>query len=184
MTEQLELNLAPQIRDAYNESVHLAVDAKERASLAVTKAIECGQLLLQQKQSLGHGSWLEWVDQNLQGISYETLARYMRVAKAASQQLTAPAADANSNLSPVTNLENAPTLKQAYIALGILPMPVEKSNKPDPNKGWVKYVRFIDGFRLWFNKRMEDDPLDTWPENARRILKNDLRWIAELYQRL
>ena len=141
MTEQLELNLAPQIRDAYNESVHLAVDAKERASLAVTKAIECGQL-------------------------------------------TAPAADANSNLSPVTNLENAPTLKQAYIALGILPMPVEKSNKPDPNKGWVKYVRFIDGFRLWFNKRMEDDPLDTWPENARRILKNDLRWIAELYQRL
>lgn len=168
MTEQLELNLAPQIRETYHESVRLADDARERASLAVSKAMECGQLLLQQKQSIGHGSWLGWIDTNLPEITDRTARRYMALAKR----------------THVSDLNDSATVRQAYLATGILPMPVEKSNKPDPNKGWVKYVRFIDGFRLWFNKRMEDDPLETWPENARRILKNDLRWIAELYQRL
>ena len=43
MTEQLELNLAPQIRETYRESIQLAEVAKERASLAVSKALECGQ---------------------------------------------------------------------------------------------------------------------------------------------
>jgi len=125
-------------------------------------------LLLQQKESLGHGSWLDWLEANLPEISDRTARKYMALAK--------------RNHGSVLN--DATSLRQAYLTTGILPMPVEKSTKPDPNKGWVKYVRFIDGFRLWFNKRMEDDPLDTWPENARRVLKNDLRWIADLYQRL
>ena len=168
MTEQLELNLTPQIRQAYADANRYASDARGVAVQAIAKAIECGQLLVQQKESLGHGSWLDWLDANLPEMTDRTARRYMALAKR----------------THMSDLNNSTTVRQAYLATGILPMPVEKSNKPDPNKGWVKYVRFIDGFRLWFNKRMEDDPLETWPENARRVLKNDLRWIAELYQRL
>jgi hypothetical protein len=40
--------------------------------------------------------------------------------------------------------------------------------KPDPNKPWVKFTRYLDGFRLWFNRRTEEDPLNTWPEDSRR----------------
>ena len=187
MTEQININLASQIRQTYVEANALAEKAKGYASEAVAKAIECGQLLLQQKQALGHGSWLEWVSENLVDISYETLARYMRVAKAVrNAQLPSSAGEGGgSKLSPVTNLENAQTLKHAYIALGILPSPASKGDEPpDPNKPWVRFTRYLDGFRLWFNKRMDEDPLDTWPEDSRRVLKNELKWFAELYGRL
>jgi len=169
MSEELKINLAEQIREAFRDANRLATDARAVASDAVAKAIQCGQLLLQQKESLGHGSWLEWLDTNVPEISEWTARRYMALAKRAH----------------VPDLNDAATVRQAYIATGILPSPAEpEAGPPDPNKPWVRYVRFIDGFRLWFNKRMDENPLDTWPEDARRVLKNDIRWIAELYGRL
>ena len=169
MNEQLELNLALQIRDAYVESNRLAAEARGVASQAIAKALECGQLLLQQKQSLSHGGWLSWLDTNLPEISESTARRYMALAKR----------------SCVTDLNESAPLQQAYLAIGILPAPVKKNAaEPHPNKPWVRFARFLDGFRLWFNKRIEEDPLDTWPESSRRILKNELRWFAELYNRL
>jgi hypothetical protein len=182
MTEQLQINLSEQIRAAHAEAAAIADEAKGFASRAVSKALECGRLLLQQKAALGHGSWLEWVNENLSDISYETLARYMRVAKAALPQ---PATQAGSNLSPVTILENAQTLKQAYVALGILPQPEDKSNQaPDPNKPWVHFTRFIRGFRLWFAKRTDERPIDDWDEDMLRVLGNELQWFVNLHNEI
>ncbi len=177
MTEENQTNLAPQIREAYQEANQLAEQARGYASQAVAKAVECGRLLIQQKESIGHGSWLEWIEFNLPDISEVTVRRYMRVAKAAGEisDSTQVIANQASDRSPVTDLSDAATLKQAYIALGILPAPEDKSDQPpDPNKPWVKFTRFLDGFRLWFNKRMDEDPLETWPEDSRRVLKNEL----------
>ena len=186
MNEQLQINLAEQIRTVFQEANKLADDARGVASEAVAKAIECGQLLLQQKESLGHGSWLEWLELNLPEISDTTARRYMRIAKMAPTLCDAQVSEnQESNQSPVADLEHAQTLKHAYIALGILPQPENKKDQPpDPNKPWVRFTKFLDGFRLWFNKRIDDDPLNTWPEDSRRILKNELRWFAELYERL
>ena len=185
MSDEVQINLAAQIREAYREANQLAEQSKGYASQAVSNAIECGQLLIQQKAALVHGGWMEWTATNLPEIHHNTLGRYMRVAKAAQGALHPSATEGDSNSSPVMNLEDAPTLKQAYVALGILPQPKDKSNQPpDPNKPWVRFTRFLDGFRLWFNKRMDEDPLDTWPEDSRRVLKNELRWFADLYERL
>lgn len=181
MDTQLELNLASQIRETYTESIRLAQEAKNYVSDAVVKAVECGRLLIQQKEGLQHGGWLDWVHDNLSDISYETLARYMRVAKSINEL---QGKEANGDLSHVTNLENPSSLRQAYIALGILPQPKPKDETPDPQKPWVKYVKFLDGFRLWFNKRVDQSPLDDWPDDARRVLKNELKWFAELYETL
>lgn len=185
MSEEIQINLAGQIRETYREANQLAEEAKGYASQAVAKAIECGMLLIQQKQALGHGSWMEWTTKNLPEIHHNTLGRYMRVAKAAGGTLQLSEKSEISNSSPVMNLEDAPTLKQAYVALGILPSPKDKiAEAPDPNKPWVRFTRYLDGFRLWFNRRMDEDPLNTWPEDSRRILKNELRWFAQLYERL
>lgn len=172
--EQIQLNLAPAILETYRDATRLADEARGVASAAVAKAIECGQLLIRQKETLGHGSWLDWLDANVPEISRWTARRYMALAKGAE-----------SNGAHVPHLADATSVRQAYIATGIIPTNPEKEPlPPDPNAPWVRYVRFIDGFRLWFNRRMEEDPLETWPENSRRVLKNDLRWIAELYARL
>jgi hypothetical protein len=181
---QIQINLADQIRAAHAEATAIADQAKGYASQAVAKAIECGRLLIRQKESLGHGSWLDWRAEHLPDISHNTVSKYMRLAKAVE---ALPASDdvGDSNFTHGLNLLDAASARQAYIAAGILPSPENKGNEqPDPNKPWVKFTRFLDGFRLWFNKRIDEDPLATWPEDSRRVLKNELKWFAELYQRL
>lgn len=169
MSEQLQINLTEQIRQAFAEANRLAGDARTVASEAIAKALECGRLLIQQKESLGHGSWLDWLDANVPEISRWTARRYMSLAKGAH----------------VPHLNDAASVRQAYLAAGIIPQPEEKAPAPpDPNKPWVKFTRYLDGFRLWFNRRVDEDPLDSWPEDARRVLKNELRWFAELYTKL
>ena len=185
MTSELQTNLAHQIRDAYRDATQLAEQSKGYASQAVAKAIECGQLLIRQKESLGHGSWMEWTATNLPDIHHDTLGRYMRVAKTAQVTLPSGENEGDSNSTRVSNLENAASLRQAFVAVGILPPPEDKSKQtPDPNKPWVKFIRFLRGFRLWYNKRIEEKPLHAWDEDSRRLLKNELRWFADLYERL
>jgi len=182
MNNQLELNFAPQIRDAHQEAMRLADFAKDYATQAVAKAVECGGLLLEQKAALGNASWMEWLARHLPDVPPETLSRYMRAAK-----LSKLVADASRSDGDGAALEVQPDAqnKQALIALGIIPSPENKRpSLLDPQRGWVKYTRYIDGFRRWYNKRVEDEPLATWDPQARLLLKNELRWIAALYQRL
>lgn len=184
MSDEVQINLAAQIREAYREANQLAEQSKGYASQAVSKAIECGQLLIQQKASLGHGSWLDWQAEHLPDMKRETVRKYMQIAKVAQGYL--PDRDSAEGQIPTTggNLKNAASLRQAFVAIGLLPAPDSKPEVPDPNKPWVRFTRFLDGFRLWFNKRMDEDPLDSWPEDSRRVLKNELRWFADLYERL
>jgi len=169
MNVELQINLAEQIRTVFQEANKLAENARGTASDAITKALECGQLLIQQKESLGHGSWLEWLDANLPEMTDRTARKYMALAKR----------------NHGSDLTDAATLRKAYLAAGIIPSPAEKAPRPiDPNKPWVRFTKLLDAFRLWFNKRIDDDPLETWPDDSRRILKNELKWFAELYQRL
>ena len=185
MTPDLETNLAPQILEAYREATQLAQQSKGYASQAVAKAVECGRLLVRQKESLGHGSWMEWTATNLPDIHHDTIGRYMRVAKAAQDVLPSSENEKISNSTRVSNLGNAASLRQAFVAVGILPPPEDKSDQaPDPNKPWVKFTRFLRGFRLWYNKRIDEKPLHAWEEDSRRVLKNELRWFAELYESL
>ncbi len=65
------------------------------------------------------------------------------------------------------------------------PRPEDKVDQPpDLNKSWVRFTCFLDSFWLWYNRRIEEDPLDTWPEDSRRVLKKELKWFADLHERL
>ena len=182
MTEQLELNYAPQILFAHTEAARLADFAKDYAAQAVNKAVECGGLLLDQKASIPSGSWTDWLARHLPEVPAETLSRYMRAAKLSKLVTEASSGDGDGIRKEIaSDAQN----KQALIALGIIP--TAQNKRPsllDPQRGWVRYTRFIDGFRKWFNQRVEDEPIETWDEQPRRLLKNELRWIAELYARL
>jgi len=47
---------------------------------AVTHAIECGRLLLQAKESVGHGQWMKWLENHFPA-SVRTAQNYMRLAR-------------------------------------------------------------------------------------------------------
>lgn len=163
---EIVVNLAEQINLAFEQSVALASQAKDQAATAVTKAFECGQLLLQQKAALKHGGWIEWLDANCPQIGERTARKYMSLAKR----------------NHGSDLNDAATLRQAYLACGIIqetPKPAAK--EPSPETPWVKFVKPLDAFRLWFNTRVEQSPMEEWGEDALRVLSKELQWFVNLH---
>jgi phage N-6-adenine-methyltransferase len=67
------------------ERINAAHDAAHGAArTAIEKAVECGQLLLEAKASIGHGGWLPWVKANL-SFSDRQARKYMRLAQHAEE---------------------------------------------------------------------------------------------------
>lgn len=162
---EIVVNLAEQINRSFEESVALATQAKDQATTAINKALECGQLLLQQKAALKHGGWLEWLDANCPQLNERIARRYMALAKRTHE----------------SDLNDATTLRQAYLACGIIHEKPKTPNKPNPETPWVKFVKPLDAFRLWFNTRSEQSPMEEWGEDALRVLSNELQWFVNLH---
>lgn len=166
-SEIVSIDLSAAINAAFTEARTNATDATARAKHAIEKAIECGGLLSRQKQSLPHGSWQTWLTSHCPEISASTARRYMRLA----------------NRSHMLGLEDAANLRQAYLATGVLPS-APRVRTPSTSTPTVSFVRGLDHFRRWFNRRTEELPLEKWSPEARRLLRNELSWIDSLYQRL
>ena len=80
--------------------------AREHANLALKVAIEIGTYLNEAKRRAPKGHWLVWLQENCPDISQPTAYRYMGLAR---------------KLSHVINRKTDMTIRQAYIACGILP---------------------------------------------------------------
>jgi hypothetical protein len=164
MTEEIQINLSEQILAAHAQAHAFAEQAKGYASDAVAKAVECGQLLIQQKAALGHGSWLDWLARNLPEIKRETVRKYMKIAKVAYGSIAK--ADKEEIATSGGNLKDASSLRQPFVAIGLLPVPENKLGALAPNKHWVRFTRYLNGLPLWLNKRTDEDPLKTWQRNC------------------
>lgn len=177
-----ELSIATQINELHKQAGEIALSAKELAEKAVGIAIECGRLLISQKKSLGHGNWLDWVKKNLE-FSEETAQRYMRLCRKTDELESAEGQ--NSNPSYVTDLAKtkAKTLRQAYIATGILP-DVPKSDNVAKLKESVTHIKHIDALVLWYRKTTELKSAKDWKPIAREALINDLTPLMEIYNEL
>lgn len=88
---------------------HKLVEENETASRdagkkAIQSAIEAGACLKNAKKMLKHGEWLPWLSANVSGISEETAQRYIRLERESYGK----------------DLSGCETLRQAYLACGIL----------------------------------------------------------------
>ncbi len=162
-------DLAASINAAYHTARTAAASATEQARAAIAAAIECGHLLQRQKASLPHGAWLPWLTTHCPELSAETARRYMRLAKR----------------SHATDLTAASSLRQAYLATGVLPAPpVRAATPPDANAPVITFTRGLDQFRRWYHRRTEDLPLAKWSPEARRLLRQELTWFKNLHDTL
>jgi hypothetical protein len=64
--------------DAAAEIIRLHAEILAAARTTIQKAIRIGELLLQEKQRVGHGKWLPWIKANV-GFSERTVRNYIRV---------------------------------------------------------------------------------------------------------
>jgi len=160
-------NLAESINVCHVESCAAITCTRNLGKTGVAKAIECGRLLCRQRECVPGGEWRAWLRQNCPRISVETVRCYMRFARDSHK----------IDLGCVT------TLRRAYQLTGALLPPVAE-RCPGPQKPTVEFVRSLDQFRLWFNRRTRSLPLRRWSPEARRHLRNELAWFKKLHDQL
>jgi len=97
-------DLIIQIRKTASEALSFDKASRMAGGAAIKAAVAAGNLLTECKQSVGHGSWEDWLGHNLPEISQETACRWVRLAK----------------MSRVTDLSAASSLTDAYRMCGIL----------------------------------------------------------------
>lgn len=86
---------------------------------AIENAIACGQRLIEAKEAVGHGHWEKWFAKNFRDyISKKTAQNYMRLC--------------NANRQHVADLYKAPSLRQAYVAAGV----ISESLGDAPDEEW------------------------------------------------
>ena len=205
-TSSTELDIASRINALHEKAEALSKLAKDKAQEAIKVAIECGKLLVEQKSKMNHGDWLPWVENNCdfsQRTSYRYIKLFESVAKLSTQ---------DSNLPPVANFETAgnedsstsneepskndadnfieklpaKTLKDAYIATGILPPRKEPELKEEkaPESYAIEHVKYIDGFVKWYQGFKEKFPLEDMSATTVDMLLLDLSAIVRIYQEL
>ncbi len=164
---ELESTLITKIKEAYAQSVSLAALAKDNASAAIEKALECGQYLIEAKQTVGHGKWTEWFSSRVTDFNQDTAARYMKLAKFVN--------DGGS-------LADATSQRQAMLAAGILIEKTREEGSQNSHGESCKWLSLIS--RAWAELDTIKAKLDQWPTAQRVTLKEKLRPYVELYQTL
>jgi len=182
-----EITIASKINDLHLQAESLASSAKVNASQAIAVAVECGRLLCEQKKRVAHGGWLDWLSANCPDISERTAQKYMRLTRKLLELSDSNAndgADLETAGKVSSLLDGSPkTLRQAYIAAGVIPEPAKKeiTDKPEPT---ITFTRHIDALVLWYRKRTETDPIEDWEPNVRALLVNELRPWVKIYNEL
>jgi hypothetical protein len=169
MKQELEITLIEQIKRTFTEANDLAKAASDKGREAIMKARECGQYLIEAKQAVGHGKWLEWLANSSHGwnLDHETARRWMKLA-----------------LIPIEQLDQALSLRQAYIAAGIIPEAQGNTGKVAASSGGDSWLNAILGVTERINKLREASPVDEWPETQRMTMKEKLRPLVEFYEAL
>jgi len=179
-----ELTLVYHINELHNQAESIAKSAKDMANKAIDIAVECGRLLTGQKKVVGHGNWLNWIKDNL-SFSEETVSRYMRLYAKAQEIKDIEDSENSSHVTNLGKLKDK-TLRQAYIATGILPprKEPELKEKKAPESYTIEHVKYIDGFVKWYQGFKEKFPLEDMSATTVDMLLLDLSAIVRIYQEL
>ncbi|MGH7939880.1 MAG: DUF3102 domain-containing protein [Limisphaerales bacterium] len=96
--------LVREIRRDYKSLQQLVERTRQNCNAVVAETILLGTKLAEAKRLVNHGNWREWLAKHCAEISENTAVRYIRLAKT----------------SHVMDLKSCRSLRQAYLASGIL----------------------------------------------------------------
>jgi hypothetical protein len=106
--------LSREIRNDYESLQQLLERTRQNCNEVVAETILLGTKLAEAKKLVGHGNWCEWLAKSCPDISEKTAQNYMRLSKA----------------QHVADLKTHNSLRQAYLAVGIIPMGEESAAMP------------------------------------------------------
>ncbi len=159
--------IAASINKAHSECMAADGDIRDVILGKINKARECGEFLLDAKERIGHGKWLNWVTANL-AFSEDTAARYMRFAKA--------------NTAPVRNLEEGvKSLKDAMIASGALPAKTHESQNLHANESnfFISAGKQLMAFGSLWDKQEKHHPVSQWAQETAEAFVAQMEPVIE-----
>ena len=131
MEAELSVNVGVRVGELHHQIVELRDQAVGCAARAGWLAVECGQLLIDQKTRTGQGDWLLGLQSYCPAITESTAQRYMQIAN-------------HATLLSEAGLDFQ-TLKELYVALGIMPAPpVAVPQTGEKLPVWVKLTTRFD----------------------------------------
>jgi Protein of unknown function (DUF3102) len=152
--------LAKEIRGREEVIQALFVRTVANAHELICEVNLCGKVLLETKERLGHGKWMQWLEDNCPEVSYWTANRYMRIA---------------SKWERVRELEEVSSLR------GALALCRTDDEKATAKKGSARWPQDVEGLgKLWrFCEFERRHPIEDWPEQSVEQLRTKLEPLAK-----
>lgn len=163
------LEIVPQVTSteiltAYHEVQDAAKDAVYKAGMAVRKAVECGHKLIAAREER-RGTFTAWIEQELKEIGTATAYRWIKLAE-----------------SPESLWRDAVSLRQAYIAVGLLPEPEPLNPGGDNQRPAGNYLVHIARAERALSIQISD--IRHMPKPERKLLKERLAPLVEIWRAL
>jgi hypothetical protein len=160
-TETIDLN---ELKKLIEEADGHASSAVGFAGVRIKICARIGHTLKEYKKQVGHGHWLQWLQENLQELTDRTARKWMKLAEAVEQGKL--------------DLDNAKSVRQAYILAGILPEPEESPSNHSSDA--VSYLVHLDRFET----EMRNIDIAQLSLTQRETLRQRLQPVATLYAKL
>jgi len=157
--------------------IKLAVqEARKRARNAVEDMRRIGFLLVQQKESLPHGAWREWLEMKCPDLPYRTAARWMEESsKCAIAQTSAERG--NGDVAHLT--------EDQADAIGLLTEPEQVQSKLGSSgsnpRALADGLAFLQRATVWF---AEHDLSKQPDRSVKELFLTQARPIVELYRKI
>jgi len=103
-TDVMDKALVKQLKPLAKSIVETAGKVLHTAEEMLERAKECGKLLLEAKESIPHGQFIPWMEENCASVSVATAQRYMKLSKEI----------------PKNGMCGFKTIRQAYLACGVI----------------------------------------------------------------
>lgn len=167
MAEQQQLSTTD---DELRAAIKAALDARDQTmasvQYAIVKALDAGRLLRAKKRELEHGEFLSWMEGAELGVGYEVCRRWMKLAEKAELE--------------GDQIESAQSLRQAYTLTGLLPES-ETAGGTASSSG-NSFLTFLTRSATHLQAQLSQRPLKEWPLEDRRVLRDRLKPLVEIYE--
>lgn len=156
--------------DQVKEACAQAKDALDQAmgavALSIEKILRAGALLRRQQELVPEGEWMGWIEANL-SVCYRTVRNWIKLAYFADRKSV--------------DLENAQTVRQAYVLAGLLPEPGSATaGSPPPGAYLIQVARVQRSIEA----EIAAKPLKDWAPAEKQILRDRLEPFVRIFHQL
>jgi hypothetical protein len=179
---KLKRGFAGQILRKHRFAMRHASKAKTSLTAAMAAAFDCGRLLTQQQAQLGRkGNFDAWCAKHLPEISRRTIYNYKALFEQVNQYLEASCTDPNVQQIALCEL-NFPSLRQMYIAFGILP-DHEQNGEPKPDRSFLEpLLKVLASSR--FERLKDESTLEKFSRDELVMLDRSLEPFLAIHERI